>query len=279
MPCRHVRSSPLRTACQLALLKSRPRRRADARHGAGQWRAVLGAACRPAFRASAWQGQPGRLSRTSTSTPCRAVAAAVFGDAAKVRFVPLTAVQRFTGPAVGRGRRAGAQRHLDLSAQRPARPHLHRRQLLRRHGLPGRQSSPARQARDLNGGTICAQPGTDTPGRRAGLLFAQRIEVLAGHLRARRHHEVRPSCGRCDAMTSDLDSVDGHPLDVGRCGRPRSPLPEIVTKEPLSPAVRGGDDQWANIVRWSFWAQGHRRGARLDRRQRRCGHRPAPIPA
>ena len=74
---------------------------------------------------------------------CRAIAAAIFNDASKVKFVPLSAKDRFTALQSGEVDVLVAQHHLDLVARQLARPQLHRRQLLRRPGLHGAQGARA----------------------------------------------------------------------------------------------------------------------------------------
>ncbi|GEP53147.1 amino acid ABC transporter substrate-binding protein [Reyranella soli] len=184
---------------------------------------------------------------------CRAVAAAVFGDAAKVKFVPLTAVQRFT--ALQSGEVDVLARNATWTYQRSAQLGLTFTGVNYYDGTAFlvAKSSPAKQARDLNGGTICAQSGTDTLVgvqdyfSRNGLKFSP---VTFEHVDTMKSAFVG---GRCDAMTSDSTQLMGIRSTLANAADYRL-LPEIVTKEPLSPAVRGGDDQWANIVRWSFWA-------------------------
>ena len=184
---------------------------------------------------------------------CRAVAAATFGDAGKVQFVPLTAVQRFTALQSG---------EVDLLARNATWTYARSAQL----GLTFTavnyydgtafmviKSSPVASARDLNGATICAQAGTETLlgvqdyFSRNGLKFSpvtfESVDTMKAAFIG----------GRCDAMTSDSTQLLGIRSTLPTTTEYRL-LPETVSKEPLSPAVRGGDDQWANIVRWSFWA-------------------------
>jgi general L-amino acid transport system substrate-binding protein len=184
---------------------------------------------------------------------CRAVAAAVFGDAGKVQYVPLTAVQRFTALQSG---------EIDVLARNATWTYARNTQLgltftavnyYDGTGFLVAKTSPVMHARDLNGATICAQAGTETLGgvqdyfTRNGLKFSpvtfESVDLMKSAFTG----------GRCDAITSDSTQLVGI-----RSTLPAAPgyrlLPEIVTKEPLSPAVRSGDDQWANVVRWSFWA-------------------------
>lgn len=184
---------------------------------------------------------------------CRAVAAAVFGDAGKVQYVPLTAVQRFTALQSG---------EIDVLARNATWTYARSAQL----GLTFTavnyydgtafmvmKASPVAHARDLNGATICAQAGTETLGgvqdyfSRNGLKFSpvtfESVDLMKAAFTG----------GRCDAITSDATQLIGIRSSLPTTAEYRL-LPEMVTKEPLSPAVRGGDDQWANVVRWSFFA-------------------------
>jgi general L-amino acid transport system substrate-binding protein len=184
---------------------------------------------------------------------CRAVAAAIFGDAGKVQFVPLTAVQRFTALQSG---------EIDVLARNATWTFARSAQLgltftgvnyYDGTGFLVAKASPVMHARDLNGATICAQAGTETLGgvqdffSRNGLKFSpvtfENVDTMKSAFTG----------GRCDAITSDSTQLVGIRATLPK-GIEYRLLPEIVTKEPLSPAVRGGDDQWANVVRWSFWA-------------------------
>jgi len=184
---------------------------------------------------------------------CRAVAAAVFGDAAKVQYVPLTAVQRL--PALTSGEIDMLARNTTWSLGRATAQAVNFVVTNYYDGtgfMVSRASGIATLER-LNGSTICIQPGTETAlavqdaFRRRNLRFTplmiEQVEQLVQAYLA----------GRCDAIASDQTQLAGM--------RTRAPdpaahviLPELVSKEPLSVAVRYGDDRWANIVRWSVWA-------------------------
>jgi general L-amino acid transport system substrate-binding protein len=115
------------------------------------------------------------------------------------------------------------------------------------------KASPVAHVKDLSGATICVQAGTDT------LLGVQdyfsRNKLKFSLVTFENVDTMKAAFvgGRCDAVTSDSTQLIGIRSSLP-AGTEYRLLPEIVTKEPLSPAVRGGDDQWANIVRWSFFA-------------------------
>ncbi len=184
---------------------------------------------------------------------CRAVAAAALGDAAKVQYVPLTAVTRFTALQSG---------EIDMLARNATWTYTRSTQVALEftavdyydgQGFMVSKDEKLAHVRDLGGASICVQAGTDT---QAGLqdYFARNgLKFEAVTFEAPDQMVSAFEAGRCNAMTSDstqlvaLRSSMQHPANFVL-------LPEIVTKEPLAPAVRNGDEAWANVVRWSFWA-------------------------
>lgn len=184
---------------------------------------------------------------------CRAVAAAIFGDATKVQYVPLTAVQRFTALQSG---------EVDVLARNATWTYTRSAQLgltftavdyYDGQGFLVPNTAAAAHVRELNGASVCVQAGTDT---QAGLQdYFSRNGIKFQPVTFENAEQMKDAftAGRCDAMTSDSTQLVAIRSTMQRPGDYRL-LPEIVTKEPLSPAVRSGDEQWANIVRWSFWA-------------------------
>lgn len=184
---------------------------------------------------------------------CRAVAAAVFGDATKVQYVPLTAVQRFTALQSG---------EIDVLARNATWTYARSAQLgltftavnyYDGTGFMVAKSSPVTQAKDLSGATICAQAGTETLLGVQDYFSRNKLKFAPVTFENVDTMKSAFAGGRCDAITSDSTQLIGIRSTLPVAMEYRL-LPEVVTKEPLSPAVRGGDDQWANIVRWSFWA-------------------------
>ncbi len=184
---------------------------------------------------------------------CRAVAAAVFGDAGKVQYVPLTSVARFTALQSG---------EIDLLARDTTWTYTRSTQLgltftavnyYDGQGFLVQAGSAARHVGDLNGASVCVQAGTDT---QAGLQdYFSRHGMKFEPVTFETPNELKTAfeAGRCDVLTNDSTALVGlrstmqHPENFRL-------LPEIVTKEPLTPSVRSEDEAWANIVRWSFWA-------------------------
>ncbi len=184
---------------------------------------------------------------------CRAVAAAVFGDATKVQYVPLTAVQRFTALQSG---------EVDVLARNATWTFTRSTQVALTftavdyydgQGFLVRNAAPAAHVRDLNGATVCVQAGTDTQGGLQDYFARNNLKFEQVAFENAEQMKDAFAAGRCDAMTSDSTQLTATRSTLPRPADYRL-LPEIVTKEPLAPAVRTGDEQWANVVRWSFWA-------------------------
>ena len=184
---------------------------------------------------------------------CRAVAAATLNDATRVQFVPLTAVQRL--PALTAGEVDMLARNTTWTLGRATALAVNFVATNYYDGTGFMLPRRANVARvdQLGGSTICLQPGTETglavqdAFRRRNIAFTplmiEQVEQLSAAYFA----------GRCDAIASDQTQLAGIRT---RAAEPAAHviLPEIVSKEPLSVAVRYGDDRWANIVRWSVWA-------------------------
>jgi len=184
---------------------------------------------------------------------CRAVAAAIFGDARAVQFVPLTATQRFVALQSGevdvlaRNATWSLTRNTQLKLSFVA-TNYHDGQ-----GFMVKRSSGIRSIKDLAGATICVQPGTLTEQNLADqfrrLSIGFRPVVIDGIEQVSQAYFG----GRCDAITSDqtqlaaIRSSATTPTD-------HTILPDTISKEPLSVAVRAGDELWGNVVRWSVYA-------------------------
>jgi general L-amino acid transport system substrate-binding protein len=184
---------------------------------------------------------------------CRAVAAATLGDATKVQYVALTAVQRFTALQSG---------EVDLLARNATWTYTRSTQLglvftavdyYDGQGFMVPDGAKVAHVKDLQGASICVQSGTDTQSGLADYFARNGLRFEAVTFEAAEQMRDAFESGRCDAMTSDATQLVAMRSTFKQPGAFRL-LPQIITKEPLAPAVRSGDEQWANIVRWSFWA-------------------------
>ncbi|KAA0577584.1 amino acid ABC transporter substrate-binding protein [Azospirillum sp. Sh1] len=185
---------------------------------------------------------------------CRAVAAAMFGDAEKVKYTPLSAQQRL--PALQSG-------EIDILARNTTRT-------LTRDTANGLNFGPTnyfdgqgfmvsaklglKSAKQLNGATVCVLPGTTTEQNVSDYFRANKMTFKPVVIEKNEELNKAFFAGRCDALTSDASQ-----LAAIRAAEVQNPndfviLPELISKEPLSPAVRQGDEEWMNLVTWTFYA-------------------------
>ncbi|AEO47505.1 lysine-arginine-ornithine-binding periplasmic protein [Rhodospirillum rubrum F11] len=185
---------------------------------------------------------------------CRAVAAAVFGDAKKVKFVPLNAKERFT--ALQSGEIDVLSRNTTWTQTRDASLGLIFAGVnyYDGQGFMVKKELGVSSAKELNGASICIQSGTTTELNLADYFRANAMTYSPVVFDTSDQTVQGFAGGRCDVLTSDQSQL--YALRI-KLEDPKSAivLPEVISKEPLGPMVRQGDDQWLNIVRWSLFAQ------------------------
>ena len=185
---------------------------------------------------------------------CRAVAAAVFGDSTKVRYTGLTAQQRFT--ALQSGEVDILSRNTTWTITRDTSLGLNfvGVNYYDGQGFMVHRKLNVKSAKQLNGATVCVQPGTTTELNLSDYFRANKmsfkpvvIETLPEVLNAY-------FAGRCDVYTTDHSGLVS--TRASRAPKPEDHiiLPEIISKEPLGPAVRHGDDRWFDVVKWAMFA-------------------------
>jgi general L-amino acid transport system substrate-binding protein len=183
----------------------------------------------------------------------KAIAAAVFGDANKVKFTPLTAVQRFT--ALQSGEIDVLTRNCTITLNRDTALGLDFCQVnyYDGQGFMVPKKLGVKSAKELGGATVCVLPGTTTELNAADYFRANDMKWKPVVIENTAELNKAFFAGRCDALTSDASQLAGH-----RAERPDPQnyiiLPEIISKEPLAPAVRHGDNQWKDIVNYSVLA-------------------------
>lgn len=184
---------------------------------------------------------------------CKAVAAAVFGDASKVKYIPLTAKERFT--ALQSGEIDLLSRATTWTATRDTSLGLNFAGVnyYDGQGFLVRKEIGVSSALELNGATFCIQAGTTTELNLTDYFQSNKMEYKAVTYDTSGQTVDGFKSGRCDVLTSDASQLYGLKLKLED---PDSAivLPEIISKEPLGPAVRQGDDDWFNIVRWTMYA-------------------------
>lgn len=186
---------------------------------------------------------------------CRAVAAAVFGDPTKVRFVPTNATERFTALQSG---------EIDLLARNTTWTLSRDTSLgfnftgvnyydgqgfmINAAKLPGINS-----ALQLSGAAVCVQTGTTTELNLADYFAANNMEYNPVVFQGFDETNAAYEAGRCDVYTTDQSGLYALRLTLANPDD-HVVLPEIISKEPLGPAVRQGDEQWFDIVKWTLFA-------------------------
>ena len=183
----------------------------------------------------------------------RAVAAAIFGDASKVKFTPLTAQQRFTALQTG---------EIDLLTRNATRT-LGRETDLGLNfvqvnyydgqGFMVPKKLGVKSARELDGATVCVLPGTTTEQNVADYFRYNKMQWKPVVIESTTELAKTFFAGRCDALTSDASQLAGTRA-VAPNPKDYVILPEIISKEPLAPVVRHGDDQYRDIVDFTVLA-------------------------
>jgi general L-amino acid transport system substrate-binding protein len=184
---------------------------------------------------------------------CKAVAAAVFGDASKVKYRPLNAKDRFT--ALQSGEVDLLSRNTSWTMSRDTSLGFDFAGIIYYdgQGFLVKKSSKITSAAQLDGATICTQTGTTTELNMADYFRGQNMtyKVLAFE----KNEEALSAYdgGRCDAYTTDASGLHAQRLILKNPDE-HLVLPEIISKEPLGPVIRQGDAQWEDIVRWTLFA-------------------------
>jgi general L-amino acid transport system substrate-binding protein len=185
---------------------------------------------------------------------CRAIAAAVFGDASKVRYTPLTSQQRFT--AIQSGEVDVLSRNTTWTITRDTSLGLNfvGVSYYDGQGFMVPKKRKIKSAKQLDGATICVQPGTTTELNLADYFRANKMKFKPVVIEKLEEVLNAYFSGRCDVYTTDISGLVA--VRASRAPKPDDHviLPEVISKEPLGPAVRHGDDRWFDIVKWSLFA-------------------------
>ncbi len=180
---------------------------------------------------------------------CRAVAAAIFDDPSKVKFLPLTAKDRFTALQSGEIDLLAHNTTWTLSREAGQGLLFTGVNFYDGQGFMVRQKLNISSALELSSASICVQQGTTSELNLADFFHAHQMQYEPVAFATSDEAVKAYESGRCDAFTTNssalyverakLSDPDAHVI-----------LPEIISKEPFSPAVRQGDDQWFNLVKW-----------------------------
>jgi general L-amino acid transport system substrate-binding protein len=184
---------------------------------------------------------------------CRAIAAAIFDDPTKVKFVPLTASDRIT--ALQSGEIDVLSRNTTWTMSRDTQLGIDFADVnyYDGQGFMVRKSLKVNSALELNDASVCVQQGTTTELNLADYFRSNNMTLKTVTFATADEAVKAYDTSRCDSYTTDSSGLYGERL---RLTNPSDNiiLPEIISKEPLSPAVRQGDDNWEDIVRWTHFA-------------------------
>lgn len=184
---------------------------------------------------------------------CRAVAAAALGDANKVKFVPLSAKERFTSLQSG---------DIDVLSRNNSWTYLRDTTLglnfigvifYDAQGFLVRKSANIKDATQLSNVIICTNTGTTTELNIADFFKAHQLKYQILTFEKTDETLAAYESGRCDAYSTDLSGITAQLLKLAHPEQ-HVVLPNRISKEPLSPMVRQGDNQWEQIVRWTLFA-------------------------
>jgi general L-amino acid transport system substrate-binding protein len=184
---------------------------------------------------------------------CRAIAAAIFNDPTKVKFVALTAKDRFTALQSGdvdvliRNTTWTSSRDSQLGLNAGATNYYDGQ------GFIVRKALKVNSALELSDASICVQQGTTTELNLADYFRANKMKLKSVAFAQLDEALKAYDSGRCDAFTADASALYSVRMKFTK-GDDHVVLPEIISKEPLSSFVRHGDDQWFDIVKWVHFA-------------------------
>jgi general L-amino acid transport system substrate-binding protein len=185
---------------------------------------------------------------------CRAVAAAVFGDAQRVRYTPLNAQQRFT--ALQSGEVDLLSRNTSWTLARDAGLGLNFAGVNYYDGqgfmVPKKRN--VKSAAELNGATVCVQPGTTTELNLSDYFRAKKMKFKPVVIEKLEEVLNAYFAGRCDVYTTDVSGLIAARSSRAAHAADHLIFPEVISKEPLGPVVRHGDDHWFDLVKWSLFA-------------------------
>lgn len=184
---------------------------------------------------------------------CRAMAAAIFNDPKKVKFVSLSAKDRFTALQAGEVDVLSRNTTWTISRDTSLGLNFGPINYFDGQGFMVRKKLGVKSAKELAGATICIQTGTTTELNAADFFRANNLKyepvVFATNDETLKAYET----GRCDAFTTDASGLYSERLRIANPDD-HMVLPDIISKEPLGPGVRHGDDAWFDLMKWTHYA-------------------------
>ena len=184
---------------------------------------------------------------------CRSVAAAVLGDADKVKYVPLSSPQRFTALQAGAIDMLARNTTWTMTRDATQGSVFVAVSYYDGQGFIVPKEFGIKSAKELDGATVCVQSGTSSEKTLADYFNAHKMSYKTVVFDTTEATQSAFLSGRCQVYTTDMSDLAGM-RTLAQDPSKYEILPEVISKEPLGPAVRRGDDEWFQIVRWSFTA-------------------------
>jgi general L-amino acid transport system substrate-binding protein len=184
---------------------------------------------------------------------CRAIAAAIFNDATKIKFVPLSAKDRFTALQSGEIDVLSRNTTWTLSRDTSLGASFTGVTYYDGQGFLVKKSLKVNSALELNSASVCVQTGTTTEQNLADYFKGNNMKYEVIAFGTADETIKAYESGRCDVFTSDVSQLYAERLKVANPAD-HVVLPEVISKEPLGPMVRHGDDQWFDVVKWTLFA-------------------------
>lgn len=185
---------------------------------------------------------------------CRAVAAAMFGDAEKVEYIPLSAQARFTALQSGEVDVLSRNTTWTLTRDTSLGLNFAGVNFYDGQGFMVPVDLGVTSALELDGATVCVQPGTTTELNLADYFRANNMSFNPVVIENFDELNSAFFAGRCDVYTTDISGLASIREQLAANPDDYLILPEAISKEPLGPVVRHGDDEWFDVVKWSLYA-------------------------
>src|SRR3569832_1642227 len=184
---------------------------------------------------------------------CKAIAGAIFNDASKVKYVPLSAKDRFTALQSGEIDVLSRNTTWTISRDTSLGANFTGVTYYDGQGFMVKKSLKVNSALELNSASVCVQTGTTTEQNLADYFKANNMKYEVIAFGTNDETVKAYESGRCDVFTTDVSGLYANCLKLAN-PNDHMVLPEIISKEPLGPMVRYGDDKWFNIVKWTLFA-------------------------
>jgi general L-amino acid transport system substrate-binding protein len=184
---------------------------------------------------------------------CRALAAAIFDDPKKVKFIPLSSKDRFTALQSGEVDLLARNSTWTMSRDTSLGLNFGPVNYYDGQGFMVRKKLNVSSALKLEGASVCTQQGTTTELNVADFFRKNNMKYEVVTFSTNDETVKAYESGRCDAFTTDASGLYAERLRLTDMDQ-HIILPEIISKEPLAPVVRHGDDQWFDIIKWTHFA-------------------------